>query len=404
MKKASLIILSLVGIFCAIFNASPGAASGETSTQELEQRLERIEKQMGVEKEGGVREKSVVERLSITGVMAGAYQYQSVSDAPEASDTGRGAFVFEPEFGIALSERDEIATKFGFAAGNGLNEQSPFMFAPWAADQEDDMKDINGRNRDYLLTAWYKHTFEFSGDHSLGLTGGLIDSTDYLDENAFSNDEFTQFMNEALVNGPNGFLPSYDIGGAVEWEYGNFSLRGVVMGIGANEEEEGGRAYNFYGAMLGYTIQTGLGEGHYRVTLDLTSDDFDNPEATKKESKKCILLSFDQQLGEILGAWIRFGRQDDDPAIVCEKLYSGGLNISGKLWNREEDNIGIAYAYLDGGNLDLDSSNIFEAYGRFALLEFLAITADFQYMKDDYKNMNDDPKGCIYGVRLVAEF
>ena len=31
---------------------------------------------------------------------------------------------------------------------------------------QDDYKEINGRNRDYLLTAWYKHTFSFSEDHS----------------------------------------------------------------------------------------------------------------------------------------------------------------------------------------------------------------------------------------------
>lgn len=79
------------------------------------------------------------------------------------------------------------------------------------------MKDFNGHSRDHLLTAWVKHTFNISKDGNLGVTLGLIDATDYLDDNAHANDEFTQFMNEALVNGPNFFLPSYDIGGALEW-------------------------------------------------------------------------------------------------------------------------------------------------------------------------------------------
>jgi hypothetical protein len=44
----------------------------------------------------------------------------------------------------------------GFAAGNGLNSSDsrnrpPFVLATWAADPEDDVEDINGRNRDYLL-------------------------------------------------------------------------------------------------------------------------------------------------------------------------------------------------------------------------------------------------------------
>jgi porin len=84
--------------------------------------------------------------------------------------------------------------KFGFAAGNGLDEISPFVIAPWAADLEDDVKDINSRNRDYLLTAWYKHTFQINANNSLARTGGLIDGTDYLDKNAFANDECIQFI------------------------------------------------------------------------------------------------------------------------------------------------------------------------------------------------------------------
>ena len=116
--------------------------------------------------------------------------------------------LFNPEISITPTENDEIFFLFGFAAGNGLTGVTPFNLAPWAAALEDDVKDINGRNRDYLLQAWYKHIFEFSEDHTLGLIGGIIDSTDYLDDNEYSNDEYTQFMNEALVNAPNAFLPS----------------------------------------------------------------------------------------------------------------------------------------------------------------------------------------------------
>jgi hypothetical protein len=41
----------------------------------------------------------------------------------------------------------------------------------------------------------------------LRLTGGLIDATDAVDTNAYANNEYTQFMNQALVNGPSGFAP-----------------------------------------------------------------------------------------------------------------------------------------------------------------------------------------------------
>ncbi len=344
--------------------------------------------------------------LSIGGVVAGIFQQQSVSDAPDYQNDGRGILLFEPEVSFTPTENDEFFAKFGFGAGNGLagDGKSPFILAPWGGNAQDDYKDINGRNRSYLLTAWYKHTFQFTDDHSLGLTAGIIDATDYMDENAFANDEYTQFMNEALVNGPNAFLPSYDYGGAIEWDISGFSVRGVAMAIGSNGEEgELDEPYNFFGMQIGYNPDFGLGEGNYRLILATTSSDFSNVEETKKEPLRCALISFDQQLGEILGAWVRFGWQNDAAAVDYTAIYSGGLNINGNLWGRADDNIGIGYGHLRGGNLDVDHTDIFEIYGRFALTDIFAVTGDIQYMKDSMK-VNDSPNGWIFGLRLVAEF
>jgi len=342
-----------------------------------------------------------MDKLSMGGVGAGAYQYQGLDKVPDFDDTGRGAFVLQPEITFTLTDRDEFFAKFGFAAGDAFNDgTSPFALAPWAADLEADVKNINGRDRDYLLTAWYKHTFEFSDNNALGLTGGLIDATDYLDENAYSNDAYTQFMNEALGNGPNGFLPSYDIGGALEWEVGNVTLKGVVMNVGENDA---GRDYIYYGAQVGFTLDSELGEGNYRILVDWTSEDFSNPDGDKQEALKCALISFDQQLGEVLGAWIRFGRQNDSASVYCTDLYSGGIDINGTLWGRQEDNIGIGYAHLDGGNQDIDSNQVVEVYVRFVLNEYFALTADVQYMQDDYK-IGEGPEGFITGVRGTVAF
>lgn len=339
------------------------------------------------------------EKLSLRVLMAGAYQYQQVNDT-DADNGGRGGLAIQPEISFRPTDKNELFGKFGFGAGNGLNELSPFVLAPWAGNLEDDVKDINGRNRDYLLTAWYKYTFQFGESAALGLTGGVIDATDYLDENAFANDEFTQFMNEALVNGPNGFFPSFDLGGAAELEIGNFSVKGVVMDIGENDD---GNNYHFYAFQLGYTLETSLGEGNYRLIVDGTSKEFLDKDGDDKERLACAMLSFDQQFGDIFGAWIRFGRQDDKAAVDCQNLLSGGINISGKLWGREDDNFGIGYAYLSGGNTDLESSRVAEAYVRFALDEYVALTLDVQSIKDEYDN-EDDPNGFIYGLRMTIEF
>ena len=207
-------------------------------------------------------------------------------------------------------------------------------------------------------------------------------------------------MNEALVNGPNSFLPSYDRGGALGWSAGPWSLRGVVMKVNENDD---GNEFTFYGAQLGYTLQTGLGEGNYRVLVDRTSDDFLSKNGETGNKRASVLFSFDQQLGSVVGAFLRVGWQDDDAAVDYDAVWSGGIDIKGSPWHRDEDNIGVGYAYLDGGNQGIRQSQVAEGYYRFVLNDYLALSADLQYMKDNHRNQ-ENPRGFIYGMRLTAEF
>lgn len=340
----------------------------------------------------------ITDKFSIGGVLAGAYQYQWVEGD---ENKGRGALPFQPELSFRPTEHDEIFTKFGFAAGNGLKGVSKYNLASWGADLEDDVKDINGRDRDYLLTAWYRHAFELGADNELELTGGIIDATDYIDENAYANNEYTQFMNEALVNAPNGFAPSYDIGGVVEWEIGSLEVKGVGMNVGENDD---GKNYNFFGAQIGYTVDTALGEGNYRLIGQGTSEAFLDKEG-KTQNRLAAFLSFDQELGEVIGAWIRFGWQDEEALVNYDYLLSGGVNITGKWYGREDDNIGIGYAYLSGADdSDFDYSQVVEVYWRFVLNDYFAVTADFQYMRDKHDTDENDIDGIIFNIRAAVEF
>lgn len=340
------------------------------------------------------------DKLSISGLIAGAGQCEHVSRGPGEGDECAGALVAQPEVGVRPTKADEFQFKLGFAIGNGLNTVTPFALAPWEADVEDVVTDINGRNRDYLLTAWYKHTFTFGEHHTLGATVGIIDSTDYLDDNAYASDEYSQFMNGAFVNGPNVYLPSYDAGAAVEWTAGRWSVQGVFMNVGENDD---GNNYNFGGMEVDYRAKTRLGEGNYRVLVDTTSKAFLNPAGTSEERVTSVALSFDQELGSRLGAFIRFGWADDKAAINYDAIYSGGLDIKGSLWGRNDDNVGVGLAYLDGGNLGIERTCVAETYYRAVLNDYFAFTADFQYMQDDY-SAGDGPAGVVFGIRAAAEF
>lgn len=411
MQKRKLIVV----IFSMVFSVTAAWAQDATTQSEideLKQRIEELEKKQTDSEAtvGEIRQQlpspglEIAKKVAIGGVLSGVYQYESVSGPPDIDDRGRGAISFQPEISITPTEHSEIFFALGFAAGNGLAGVTSFNLAPWAAGVEDDVKNINGRGRDYLLQAWYGHTFEFGDDHNAFITGGIIDGTDYLDDNAYANDEYTQFMNEALVNGPNTFIPSWDIGGAGRYSIGDFSITGVYMNIGENDA---GNNFNFFGGQLAYNLKSSLGEGNYRALVNGSSEAFPNPEGTSLENRVTLGISFDQELGENFGAWIRWYWQDDAALVNYTAIYSGGVFVSGNLWGREQDHIGIGYAYLDGAEQTEDSlknTHVGEAYVSFGLHEYLALTFDVQYMKDSYVLSENDVDGWIAGVRATCEF
>jgi len=394
----------------------------------------------------------VNDQFSIVGIIAAAGQCQEVSALLPPEDYGRsiddtdsaayssdldqfgnecrGGLPVHIELDYHPTDNDQFFFALGWAVGNGLNEVSPFRLAPWAADLEDNVEDINGSSRDYLLQAWYRHRFDLQGGNSIAGTFGIIDSTAYLDTNEYANDKLNQFMNEAFVNAGNYSLPSYEAGVALEARFGSVSINAVGMNIYENDE---GNNYNFWGVQIGWHPELEIGAGNYRVNISGTSSKFaapytvveSDPETTLDEhlvlvddqelvevpgDEQALLgwgLSFDQAIGESLGLFLRLGWQNTDAAVDYEAKYSGGVNITGNRWRRPEDNIGAGYAYLEGGNTDVKRTNVFEVYYRAVLNDHLAVTADVQYMDDDLEQLDplqEDPEGWIFALRATASF
>ena len=340
----------------------------------------------------------LIDRLSLSGTLAGAVQCQSLKSGIP-SDACRGAAPFQPQVTFNPTQVDSFAVELGFAVGNGLDPVTPFELLPWAADLADDVVDINGRDRSYLLTAWYRHTFKVWQDTTIAVTAGIIDATDYVDDNAYASDEYRQFMNDAFDNAPGTYVPSYDWGGALEWETGPWSVTFVAMNVG--DDQDG--SFNFFGGELAYALDTTFGRGNYRIFIGGTGQGFfDTAEQTGRPLPE-ILLSFDQQVGEYFGAFIRIGWQAGGVATDSTAIYSGGINLLGSAWGRPLDNIGLAYAYLDGGNGGLQHADVAEIYYRFALTNRTALTADLQYMNED-DEVEGDPEGFIYGLRATVGF
>jgi porin len=345
----------------------------------------------------------VNEKLSINGSLTGVYQYGDY-DVKGTGNKDGGAVVLDLGTNFHPTDRDEFQILLSFAAGNGLNQNNPFSLTPYADDLEDDLKNINGRNRDYLLLAWYKHTFKFSENTSLALTGGIIDATAYIDDNAFANCETSQFMNQIFVNHKNVNLPSYDLGSALELNVSNFSIRGVAMNTKYEDGEGAFKNYNYYALQIGYALDTAIGKGNYRLFGFTTSKSFTDWDEAGKENLQGIGISADQQLSSIVGVFARMTWQDDAAVIDHQTAYSGGVNINGKWWGREKDEIGLGYAYLIGADdSDIDNTNAIETYVKFQISNFSDISLDVQYIDDNLRH-EDNRKGVIYGIRANAYF
>ncbi len=355
----------------------------------------------------------LLDKFSVEVSVVGSYQHAKPDSDPAyfqnlgiGDSLGRGSAVLDLGFNFHPTERDQFGVTLSFAGGNGLKYTELFTIVPNADDLESDLKDINGRKRDYLLEAWYSHTFKLREDIGLSATFGIIDSTSYLDNNEYSNDETTQFMNEVFVNNPLLNLPSYDIGGLLEFTWGDLSLKAIYMG---SKTEDWGvqndfRSYGYWGMEAGYKIKDPLGEGNFRLTGFTTTKDFPNWEGDRGEALRGIGISLDHRLGEILGLFFRAGWQDHKAQIIHKKLFSGGISINGKLWGREDDTMGLGYAFLDGASRSgLDSTEALEGYVRFKLTDFSHLSFDIQYLKDKYIDL---PKvdGMVYGIRFTVEF
>lgn len=357
----------------------------------------------------------ITDWLSVSGTATTVYQWLHMTKGYVNEETkDRGSAVIDFNVSLKPTENDEFFLRASFAKGSGFHSESsqyPFVLSPNADDLFVALKNINGHSRDHLQELWYSHKFPIQKDVSLKLTAGIIDSTAFIDDNAYANDELAQFMNEALVNNPLANLPSYDAAVAVEFEWDKLHLRLVGMRSKNENEDMDVRNYNWIGAQIGYKVETPIGEGNYRVYGYTTNKRFEDWDADEYKALRGFGVSFDQQIiKDTLGAFFRAGWQDDSARVDYNRMYSLGLNLNGSLWGRKDDEVGVGYAYLKAPSKkeELKHSQVFEGYVKFKLFSYKAIssdiTFDYQYIRDKARDSENTRAGNVYGVRWNINF
>ncbi|HID79947.1 MAG TPA: hypothetical protein EYH48_01550 [Aquifex aeolicus] len=325
--------------------------------------------------------------------------YQHVDFLKKYSDKGCGSLAAEIGVNFHPTTEDEFQATFSLAGGNGLKEtfgEKGFLLAPNADDLESDLKDINSSGRNYILEAWYKHTFKIGKEISVEFTAGIIDATSFIDTNEYANDETSQFMNDVFVNNPLASLPSYDGGLAVSGNIGSFTLQGLVMTSKTEEDKN----YNYYAFQVEKSSSVGDGTLNFRVYYYRTSKDFLNNKG-EMDYLEGIGISADWGLEDRFGLFARVGLNTNTSTGDFKNLLSGGVALNGALWGRKGDNFSVGVAYLKGNN-DIKDVKVLEGYYSFELDENITLTLDYQ--RDITNFTREKLEASVYGIRLNVAF
>ncbi len=340
------------------------------------------------------------EQFAVEAVFKGIYQYGKFELNGESDELEGDLITLDLAFAFTPSSQDSFNALFRWGVDDGLNQHWPGGLAPFSHHGESDLENINGSDRDYLLTAYYTRALEWSGHNEAAFSLGLLDSVEWLDHNAYAGDELSQFMNDALVNNSVLHLPAYDPGAALALQSGNWSLNSVLFRSKSDDQAE--RHYEYYGLQLGWLAHTPHGQGNYRLILYRTSADLLTPQGDFAALSGWG-LSVDQSFGQ-WGAFARYGQQSEDAQVDYRTSASLGLSLDGGLWGRGGDQAGIGYAWLDGGNSEIDGGQVWEAYVNFALNTHLSLSFDLQYMTEDRRGEGEKDTAWIPGLRLTASF
>lgn len=294
---------------------------------------------------------------------------------------------------------------------------------------------------------------QFAGEvdkRRLVMTGGIYSITDIFDQNAFSHDPRTQFMNWAMMDYGAWDMPSdargYTRGIAIEYYHDDWAIRlGRNLlpvesnGLQLNGDFSGSHSDNLE-IEKGYEIGEQSGKiralafrnkakfGNFNDALNFARLNGGAPDvsnARKDQTKYGFGFSLEHNLTESIGAFARYswnnGQTEAYSFTEINNSLLLGLSIKGDAWSRPDDVFGLAFAsnglsspnidYLNAGGqtffcgdgkISYGREGIIETYYSLKLHKTLWATADFQRIANPCYNKDRGPVH-IFSVRLHFE-
>jgi hypothetical protein len=322
----------------------------------------------------------------------------------------------------------------------------------------------------YRARAFVRHTVGFGGGSEsvasdmnqlagmqdrrrLVLTAGNLGVVDLFDDNSYSHDPRTQFLNWSLMSqGSYDFAADargYTWGAAAEWYDGDWALRigRFMQPREPNQQQLDRRIGRHYGDQIelerGWTLDNLPGKARVllyrnRAVMARFSDalalaaqspstvpDLDGVRTTER-SKRGVGFNLEQALTPQLGAFARAGWADGKTEAYAfteiDRSLSAGLLLRGEAWGRAADTVGLAFArnalsrphreylaagglgfFLGDGQLRYRPETIVEAFYSAALSRSLWLSLDWQHIRNPAYNADRGPVN-VGTVRLHAEF
>lgn len=403
------------------------ADDGAREIAELRSRLAALEEKYARDEEDASRSFKPQEQAEkmLAGIKVGGGVTMVVQGVRNANGDGQlsakedvtdGAYSVDLEFGKEF-EQGEAFVHLETGDGAGVDEELK-LFSAVNRDADD------SDNAAAVTEAWYEHNF---GQGPFRLAFGKLDASSVIDDNAYANDESAQFLgsmfrNSAVIEFPDnapGVRALYAFGGNAE---GSFT---AVDGAGDGEDVADSM---FYGGQINFKPGLRGREGNYRFILWSNGDRhtrWDNI-ASDKENSWGYGLSFDQELSDVFGVFIRYGWQDpevvssqeDDfditTALGVQEAYSFGVQLKGALWGREQDVSGLAlgqifvsdeYKRQDATRKARPETHL-EWYYNWQVNEYLHLSPDLQIVQNPYGGdaLNGKDTVVVAGVRAQVSF
>jgi len=424
-KKAVLAVALLLMAPCSLWAADPEVEELKKRVEELEKRLEwRV-----VTDEPG--HKKIHPAHSLYGLSVGGsvtITAHGASGVKGSTPSGEAAISADLAIESPVGDRGRAVAVFDFQKGAGMQGLPAFFTAP--------NSNPNGYNADiesfddtslHATQAYYEHEL----DGGLTVTFGQLDLTGFFDANEYANNERTQFLANVFVNNPviewGGTDNFYGPGARLSWAASD--TVGVTIGA---FEGDGDYVDTFDSPFLMAELDLALSPmgrgGNYRIYYWQRNKRTAADQPNLADPADAVLInarnsgigvSIDQLLTETIGIWLRAGVQREKVAQF-DKAISGGVDISGELLGRANDQIGIAYSatFIGDGyedyirvadpSFDPGTEHYVEAYYSYAVSHSAAeqgfhISPDLQYVVNPGGN-----KGAgdmfIYGIRLQSFF